>query len=284
MKKLFIFISVLLIVLLLAYLSLFVFVNSAIKTLVANAKIEKYLNRQVTLGKFSVSGITAYSASNFSISKVPNFNAGLLASAKKIQIQTGFFKKEKLITFSLDVAGVNANISIKELANLPSALVACPVKFCIPIKSIILTSATVNVYQNEADTKPVVFIDNISLKIADLFIEKPFDFTASFKVINGNENFTVYSKCVFDLKKQEIQILDATIVSDNSAVYVKGKIAQIASKDNMNFDIEISGDKNVVNKIVNVFSPATEAELELKPKTKIHISGTLNKTLLEIEQ
>jgi len=283
MKKLFIFISVLLIILLLVYLSLFVFVSSAIKASVANAKIEKYLNRQVTLGKFSMSGITAYSASNFSISKVSNFNAGLLASAKKIQIKTKFFK-EKFVTFSLYVTDVTANLSAKELSNFPSYLVACPVKFCIPVKSVKLSSTTVNVYQNETDLKPIVVLDNISFKVADFFIEKPFDFIMSFKVINGNENFTVYAKCVFDLKKREIQILDATIISDNNAVYVKGKIAQIASKDNMNFDIEILGDKNVVSKIVNVFSPATEAELELKPKTKIHISGTLNKTLLEIEQ
>jgi|GEM_PF-6297273 len=283
MKKLFIFISVLLIILLLVYLSLFVFVSSAIKTSVANAKIEKYLNRQVTLGKFSLSGITTYSASDLSLSKVPNFNAGLLASVKKIQIKTKLFK-EKFITFSLDVTGVTANLSVKELSNFPSSVGACPVKFCIPVKSVKLSSSTVNVYKNETDLKPIVVLDNISFRVTDIFIEKPFDFVISFKVINGNENFTVYAKCVFDFKKQELQILDGTIVSDNSAVYIKGEITQISSKDNMNFDIEISGDKNVVRKIVNVFSPAAEVELDLKAKTKIYVSGTLNKTLLEIEQ
>ena len=283
MKKFFIFIVVFITVFLLIYLSLFIFINSSIKTSITNIKVEKYLNRQVTLSKFYLSDITAYSASDFSISKVPNFNAGTLLAVKKVQIKANFFK-EKLITFSLHASGLNANVSAQDLAKLPSSLVVCPIKFCIPIKSISLTSATVCVYKNEIDTKPVVSIENISFNAADLFVEKPSNFITAFKIVNGNENFMVYATCALDIKRQKFQIIDATIVSDNSAVYLKGTIEQIADKDKMNFDIEIAGDRNVVKKIINVFSPSTEAELELKPKTKIHISGTLNKILVDVKQ
>ena len=283
MKKYLTIISIIFTVLLLTYMLMFVFVKLSVKAAISNIEIQKYLNRQLAIEQFSFSGLNSYEVLNYKISNVPNFNSGLLTSINKIQIKANLFNKN-LISLSLNIYGINANLNVKELSNLPNALANCPFKLNIPFDNIKLSSATVRILNNKSDKVSVITIENISLKIKNILSKSPIDFTVNFKVTNGNENFTVYAKCVFDIKNQELKIVDATVVSDNSAVYIKGVIAQIFSNENMNFNIEILGDKNVVNKIVNVFSKTAEAELDLKPKTKLFVKGSLNKTLIEIEQ